>query len=393
LGNITEESVQDLLGIGLWIGAGVALGSLLAGVQRHPRRVFGLVPLGTTGLLIGLLFVALGSAPSGGLCLFLGLMAGVINVPLSAGYQASLPADARGNGMAIRNMTDYVCMTVLSVVMYLLAHDQVLTLSEQFWFVATLAAAGAALTWRIFFREGMEQITEWVIWPVHRIRGHGPGLDHFPMEGPVLVIANHSAWFDPLWVAKVIPRRLIVMMTSYFYDLPGMRWVFKHVVHAIRVQASTFRREAPELKKAISELNKGQCVVIFPEGAMRRRENQPLKLFGQGVWHILHERPNTPVVVCWIEGGWGSFTSYCNGKPTVNKRFDFWRRIDVAVSPPIFLNEEILKDHRATRTYLMRRCLETRRYLGLEPLPLDKFVDDGEEVDEMEKERESPNKE
>src|SRR5262249_24721562 len=55
LGNITEESVQDLLRIGLWIGAGVGLGSLLAGVQGHPRRALGLVPLGTTGLLLGLL--------------------------------------------------------------------------------------------------------------------------------------------------------------------------------------------------------------------------------------------------------------------------------------------------------------------------------------------------
>ena len=53
----------------------------------------------------------------------------------------------------------------------------------------------------------------------------------------------------------------------------------------------------------------------------------PLSQFGQGVWHILHERPDTPVVVCWIEGGWGCYFSYYNGPPTVNKRFDWWRRI------------------------------------------------------------------
>jgi 1-acyl-sn-glycerol-3-phosphate acyltransferase len=206
------------------------------------------------------------------------------------------------------------------------------------------------------------------------------------MDGPVLVVANHSSWFDPLFVAKVLPRRLIVMMTSQFYDLPGMRWVFKHVVHAIRVQASTYRREAPELKKAISELNKGHCVVIFPEGAMRRRESLPLKLFGQGVWHILNERPNTPLVVCWIEGAWGSYTSYWNGKPTVNKHMDFWRRIDVAVGSPMLLDDVVLKDHRATRTYLMRLCLETRRYLGLEPLVLEKLAEGVEEDEEQDRE-------
>ena len=33
-----------------WVAAGMAVGSLLAGLQRHPRRVLGLVPVGATGL-------------------------------------------------------------------------------------------------------------------------------------------------------------------------------------------------------------------------------------------------------------------------------------------------------------------------------------------------------
>jgi 1-acyl-sn-glycerol-3-phosphate acyltransferase len=208
-------------------------------------------------------------------------------------------------------------------------------------------------------------------------------VEQFPLEGPLLVIANHTAWFDPLWLAKVLPRQLTVMMTSQFYDLPGLRWFSKHVVHAIRVQASTYRREAPELYKAISELNRGHCVVIFPEGAMRRRETQALKLFGQGVWHILHEQPKTPVVVCWIEGGWGSYASYRNGRPTVNKRMDFWRHIDVAISPPVLLDEKLLEDQRATRLHLMNLCLEARRYLGLEPL----HQEQGQELEATDEEK------
>ena len=35
-------------------------------------------------------------------------MGGLVNVPLSATYQADVPADARGNAMAIRNFADYV---------------------------------------------------------------------------------------------------------------------------------------------------------------------------------------------------------------------------------------------------------------------------------------------
>jgi 1-acyl-sn-glycerol-3-phosphate acyltransferase len=160
-------------------------------------------------------------------------------------------------------------------------------------------------------------------------------------------------------------------MTSVFFDHWLLRWTMIYLADAIRVEAAGFRRDIPELQKAIDALDAGKCLVIFPEGRLRRTQEQPLKLFGQGIWHILRERPNTPVVVCWIEGGWGSFFSYFNGPPTKNKPFDFGRPLDIAVGEPRKLGEEILADHRKTRQYLMEQCLEARRFLGLEPLTLE----------------------
>ena len=157
-------------------------------------------------------------------------------------------------------------------------------------------------------------------------------------------------------------------MLAKFYDIRGIRWVMEHVVRAIRVPLKKYRREAPELRQAIEELQSGGCVLLFPEGFLRRTEERLLKLFGQGIWHILREAPETPVVVCWIEGGWGSYCSYKDGPPMKNKKRDFWRRIDIAVEMPRVLPAEILADHRSTRRYLMRACLEARRHLGL-PVP------------------------
>jgi 1-acyl-sn-glycerol-3-phosphate acyltransferase len=149
----------------------------------------------------------------------------------------------------------------------------------------------------------------------------------------------------------------------------GATWLFR-LAAAIRVQYSRYRDEAPELKNAIVALDRGGCVMMFPEGHLRHYENRPLSSFGQGVWHILAERPSTPVVVCWIEGGWGSFFSYWRGKPTKNKWPDFWRSIRVAVSEPIVLDGELLRDRRATRLYLMQRCLDARKFLALTPHPM-----------------------
>jgi 1-acyl-sn-glycerol-3-phosphate acyltransferase len=372
-------SVEELTGVvgelverGVWILGGVAAGSLLASVQGHPFRALGLVPFGATGLLLGLVLAALGGVPSPGLCLWLGVMAGLINVPLAATYQAALPADARGNGMAVRNLADYLATTVLSLLLYGLAHAGLIGAAGQLWLVAALVAVGVVLAWPPLYRASFEQVMEFFFWPIYRMRGHGPGCTQMPRRGPVIVVANHACWFDPVFAGKVLPRPLVPMMTSVFYDLPVLRFIMPFIFRGIRVQAARFRREAPELAEAIAALDRGEALVIFPEGYMRRSEEKPLRFFGQGIWLILHERPQVPVVPCWIEGHWGSYFSYKGGPPTKNKKMDFWRRIDVAADVPRVLSPDILADHRATRKHLMQLCLDARRFLGLEVVSLEK---------------------
>ena len=97
---------------------------------------------------------------------------------------------------------------------------QVLSGTGQLWLVAILAAVGAVVAWRKLYREVIEQLMEIAVWPVYRIKGHGDGWTPLPLRGPLLIVANHAAWFDPIWMAKVIPRSLRPMMTSLFYDLP-----------------------------------------------------------------------------------------------------------------------------------------------------------------------------
>ena len=98
------DSIEKLIQAGAWLLAGVALGSMLAGLQKHPRRVLSFVAFGATGLAIGLKFPPGGEPPGPVLGVILGVCFGLVNVPLAATYQASLPADARGNGMAVRKL-------------------------------------------------------------------------------------------------------------------------------------------------------------------------------------------------------------------------------------------------------------------------------------------------
>ena len=203
---------------------------------------------------------------------------------------------------------------------------------------------------------------------MYRIRAHGPGAGRIPRHGPLLIVANHSSYGDPFWISVIVLRKTTPMMTSVFYDLPIIRWLMVHAVGAIRVQVGAFRREAPGLLEAAAVLRRGGCVLLFPEGGLRKRETPLLGPFGQGVWHILKEAPRTPVVVCWIEGGWGSFASYRDGPPMKNKPLDWRWPIDIAVAEPCLLDPATLADHRTTRAILRDACLECRRWLGL-PIP------------------------
>lgn len=363
------------------VTVGVAVGSLLAGWQRHLRRGLGLIPPAVAVLLISLAWAA-GSSDPRWPSLFLGIAAGVVSVPLRAFYQASVPPDARGNAMAISNLAQYTFTLVLAGLMLLLIRAGILnSLQRQLWFLAGLAGIGLVLAGRALLRDMLEQLMEIVIAPIYRIHGHGPGMETFPLRGPVIVLGNHASWCDPLWVAKIVPRRLFPMMTSLFFDRPVLHWLMTRVVHAIRVPASFYRREAPELQEAIAVLDRDEVLLLFPEGMLRRKDDLTLRVFGQGIWRILRDRPHVPIVTCWIEGGWGSYMSYKNGPPLKNKRPDFWRPILIGISEPFCINPAILDDHRATRNFLMQACLNARKHLGLDVPTLSVPEDEPDEPD------------
>lgn len=243
--------------------------------------------------------------------------------------------------------------------------------------VTTLAAVAA---WLTLFRPLLELVLEVLVSPVYRITTAGPGVEHLPARGPCLVIANHAAWFDPLFLAKALQAPTVPMMTSKFYDLPVIAWLMRNVIGTIRVPDSAYRREAPELKEAVAALNRGANVILFPEGFLRRKAEVPLRRFGRGVWQILHDRPDTPVFACWIEGSWESYTSFKGGPPTKNKRWDFWRPIRIGIRGPFRLDAETLADHMTTRRALMQEVNRAREPLGLDPLKLPAAAAEGDEA-------------
>lgn len=348
----------------LWVvGLGVLLGGLTILLQRNPYRIRGLAPLGMLGVFVCVMF---GAANETWDFFLLWYFVGLTGISLGCSYQTSIPEAVQPDAFSLALGSGALITFLFASVWRYGTHPA--PMGPTVLTVALLSATGALIYGWVYRRGVLECIVEVVLWPVYRVRATGPGFTTMPAHGPMLLIANHSAYLDPFWIAERVTRETVPMMTSRFYDMRLWKPVLKYIFRVIRVPDVPWRREAPELREAIAALDRGDCLVIFPEAYLRRKEEVPLRRFGQGIWQILKERPDTPVFVAWIEGGWGSYFSYKDGPPLHNKPRDFWRRIDIAFREGEIIPPETLESHLATRRYLMRRCLEARTLLGLPEL-------------------------
>jgi 1-acyl-sn-glycerol-3-phosphate acyltransferase len=369
-GTIADGAPDMWLEATTWkFASAVVAGVLITALNRHPYRHAGFALFGAVAGLASLLWARLGEASNAPLTL-LGLSVGLALSPLLS--FALIWTGPRHHGVAGSLVVAGICGSgvLLALTLADLGNDPLTgRLPMLNILVAVMAVAGLAGV-AAFFRPTLELTVEVLFWPFYRIRGVGPGIGSLPFRGPYIVIGNHAAWFDPLFLAKVVPSPITPMMTSKFYDVAVLAWFMRHVVGTIRVPDKAVRHDAPELKEAVAALDRGECVVLFPESYLRRKEEVALRRFGRGVWQILRDRPTTPVFACWIEGTWGSYLSFGGGPPTKGKRMDFWRSIRIGVVGPVAIDPAILKDHMATRAFLMQQVSEARRPLGLVPLNL-----------------------
>jgi 1-acyl-sn-glycerol-3-phosphate acyltransferase len=116
------------------------------------------------------------------------------------------------------------------------------------------------------------------------------GRENVPLTGGVLITPNHISDADPPTVGLALPRACYIMAKEELFQMriigPIIRWL-----HGFPIKRYTADRTA--LRTAEQLLERGEAVVIFPEGKLS--EDGQLQELLPGALLVAH-RANAPIV-------------------------------------------------------------------------------------------------
>ncbi len=298
------------------LAIGIAAGSLMAGRLSGNHIEFGLVPLGSLGMAIFSLALAVASPSywwSAAALVALGFSGGFFIVPLKALLQHRPAPDQRGRILATGNVLQTVGILLASVVLWFFGTrlgwsiPAIFAGAGAFTFVAGIYAL---LTLPAFFI----RFTLWMLThTVYRITV--VGQQHVPHDGPALLICNHVSMVDGALVGASVQRFVRFMMHGPYFHLPGIHFVMSRL-HGIPITAGDKADVDRAITRARQELLDGHVVCIFVEGAVSRTGN--LLPFRPGFQRLL-EGIDVPVIPVYLDRVWGSVFSFKRGK-------FFWKR-------------------------------------------------------------------
>lgn len=93
------------------------------------------------------------------------------------------------------------------------------------------------------------------------------GLENLPSQGGVLLLGNHISWVDWAMVQIASPRPVRFVMLKTVYQRWYLRWFFK-ALGCIPIERGKGAEQA--LADVAEQLNDGEVVCLFPEGAISR---------------------------------------------------------------------------------------------------------------------------
>ena len=122
-----------------------------------------------------------------------------------------------------------------------------------------------------------------------------------------IILANHNSHLDTITLLASIPSNVLhkvkpVAAGDYFGKTKLSNWLSSYFVNALLIDRKNMRNnpdEAP-IPKMISELDKGNSIILFPEGT--RGKPEELQPFKRGIGLVLAKKPEIPYIPAFLSG-------------------------------------------------------------------------------------------
>ncbi|HSF56926.1 MAG TPA: acyl-[ACP]--phospholipid O-acyltransferase [Candidatus Binatia bacterium] len=302
--------------LGTFLAVGIGIGSLAAGRLSGDKIELGLVPLGSAaiGLSAVVIFLSMSSHAlvAAGL-IVLGVSAGLFIVPLNALLQQRSGKEEKGKLIASNNFLNTVGMLLAAATLW--AMSDVLGIRSDYIMLIVGLLTFAATAYVLYLLPDF--FVRFILWvlthSLYRIRI--VGQENIPVHGPALLVSNHVSFVDALLIGASVPRFIRFMLHREYYDIRWLNWLFR-LMKSIPISATNRRDIVHALQSARKELEQGQVVCIFAEGAISRIGH--LLPFKRGFEKVV-EGTSFPIIPVHLDQLWGSIFSFKEG------RF-FWKR-------------------------------------------------------------------
>lgn len=151
--------------------------------------------------------------------------------------------------------------------------------------------------WRVFAWYAMHAVC--FVWFTLCYRYRGWGVQRIPETGPLLIVANHQSFYDPIIVGLAGHKRQFhaLARATLFHNRFFAGLI--RLLNAIPVEQGAGDTRA--MRTSVDVLKKGHALLVFPEGA--RTLTGATEPFATGTW-LLIKRARPRVLPVAIEGAY-----------------------------------------------------------------------------------------
>jgi len=130
------------------------------------------------------------------------------------------------------------------------------------------------------------------------------GRERLPLDGPAIIIANHNSHLDTLVLMTLLPLCLLprihpIAAMDYFLRNPLLAWFATRIIGILPLARTVKRGENP-LAPCLEALDRGEVLILFPEGT--RGEPEQLSDFKAGIARLAVAHPEVPVIPVYLHG-------------------------------------------------------------------------------------------